>query len=214
MADYLSEEEQLERLKNWWSEHGTTLVVGLVLTVAGVAGWRWYDSTQAQGRQADSELYESYLSAQGESRDALAERLDTERKATTYRVFSLLHRAKEKVGDEDIDSAVALLKAAIDANPGGPLADVVRIRLARLQRQQNDVEAALATLGQVRTLGLRGQVQETKGDMHLAAGEGALAHEAYVAALSEVGDEARRRAILEMKANDAADADPDADPDA
>ena len=57
----------------------------------------------------------------------------------------------------------------------------------------------------MRSSGFRIQVAELKGDIHLARGERALAHESYVAAKSYVqaGDQ---RPVLEMKIADTADA--------
>ena len=65
--------------------------------------------------------------------------------------------------------------------------------------------AALAMLGQVKSIGLRSHVQELKGDIHMARGERALAHEAYSAALAEAGQQATRP-LLKLKVADTADA--------
>ena len=37
MSDYLSDEEQVERLKSWWSENGTFLLASVVVAVLGIA---------------------------------------------------------------------------------------------------------------------------------------------------------------------------------
>ena len=44
MSDYLTDEEQVAKLKSWWDENGVSVIVTLVLVVAGVVGWRWYES--------------------------------------------------------------------------------------------------------------------------------------------------------------------------
>ena len=41
MSDYLSEEEQLERLQSWWKENGTMLLVGVAVVIGGFVGSRW-----------------------------------------------------------------------------------------------------------------------------------------------------------------------------
>ena len=33
MSDYLTDEEQMARLKSWWDENGRSLVIGLVLVI-------------------------------------------------------------------------------------------------------------------------------------------------------------------------------------
>ena len=205
MADYLSEEEQLDRLKTWWRQNGASLMISAALALAAVIGWRWYDGARTDARQAASELYEAYLAAAGQERDALAARLDESAAGTAYQAFSLMHRAKEAVAADEIDAAAALLRQAAAADMPTPLKDLAHMRLARLQHQQGDSEAALATLAAVRSEGARWRAQELKGDIHLAQGGRERAHEAYNSALAEVG-EGQQRPILEMKAHDTAPA--------
>ena len=203
MSDFLSDEEQLERLQTWWRRNGTGLVTGLVLAVAGLAGWRWYDQWATEARQATSGLYESFLAAEGEGRTILAEQLDEASEGTAYQAFTLLHRAREAVEADAIEAAVAYLQRVIDTDSPDSLKDLARIRLARLHQQGGDGVAALAVLAGVRGSGYRGLAQELKGDIHTERGEPSLAHEAYRSAFEEMGGE-RERPILEMKINDTA----------
>ena len=206
MADYLTEEEQLERLKTWWAANGTSLLVGLALAIAGLVGWRWWDASTIAGLEDASDLYETYLAASAEERPALAERVDAEMPDTSYRAFTLLHRAKEAVEQDDIEGGIGLLQQVIDAGVEAPLKDVARIRQARLHQQQGDSETAFAVLGQVGSEGFRWQVEEIKGDIHLALGEREKAHEAYASAQAEA-PEGQELPILEMKVRDTATAD-------
>ena len=61
MSDYLSDEEQVDRIKRWWSENGMIIVVGLVGAIIGVVGWNWYESrseerSAAAWKDLDSQL--------------------------------------------------------------------------------------------------------------------------------------------------------------
>lgn len=206
MSDYLTEEEQLERLKRWWRENGVFLMIGTALVVSGVVGWRWYQASALTGREAASDLYEDYLAASAEERTALAEQVDGGMPGTSYQAFVLLHRANEAMQSGDVEAAIGALGGIVDADVREPLRDVARIRLARLHQQLGDSEAALAVLAEVRGEGFRWQAQELKGDIHLAGGERVKAHDAYASALREAGDELNLP-ILEMKANDTAPAD-------
>ena len=206
MSDYLTEEEQLDRLKRWWRENGVTLMVGAALVVSGVVGWRWYQASAVEGREAASDLYEDYLAAGAEERTALAEQLDAGMPGTSYQAFTLLHRANEAMQSGDVEAAIGALGKILDADVREPLRDVARIRQARLHQQVGNSEAALAVLAEVRGAGFRWQAQELQGDIHLAGGERGRAHEAYSSALREAGDELNLP-ILEMKANDTAPVD-------
>ena len=206
MSDYLSDEEQLDRLKTWWSQNGTGLLAGLALAVAGLVGWRWYDHSTTEAQHVASDLYESFLAAEGEGRMALAEQLDENIEGSAYQAFTLLHRAREAVETDNVEAASAYLQSVIDAGTPDSLKDLARLRLARLHQQGGDSAAALAVLAGVRGSGYRGLAQELKGDIHVEQGEQALAHEAYRSARQEMG-EGSNRPILDIKINDTAPPD-------
>ena len=202
MADYLSDEEQLDRLKNWWQENGTTLIVTVVLAIGGVAGWRWYDSARVTEMQSASETYESFLAATGDARAELAARLGEEYGDSAYASFALLHQAKEAAESGDLEGAIVLLRQ-VTGGAHALIRDIARIRLARLLQEHGDAEAALAVLARITAQGFRAQVLELKGDIHLLQGERALAHEAYVAAAAETR-EGDLRPVLDIKVDDTA----------
>lgn len=205
MSDYLTDEEQLDKLKKWWEENGLMLVGAVVVSVAGVIGWNWYGDRQAETVAASSDLYVDYLRAEGAERQTIEETLASEHPGSVYRVFVLLRTASTEAEDENPEGALAALGEALNLTDDDKLADLIRMRIARLEQELDRSDAALAMLGEVRSTGLRSQVQELKGDIHMSRGERALAHEAYSAALEAAGDEAQRP-LLRLKVSDTADA--------
>lgn len=203
MADYLSDEEQLEKLKSWWRENGVSILGAAALAVAGLLGWRWYDSARVEEMQAASDLYETFLSASGEARAELAARIDAEHPDASYRAFSLLHRASEALAEGDVEGALGSLRALLDAEFHPWLQDLARMRLARLLQEQGDGDAALAALAEVRSPGFGSHALELEGDIHLQRGERELAHEAYVSAFLDL-QEGESRPMLKMKLDDTA----------
>lgn len=205
MSDYLTDEEQIAKLKAWWDENGTGLVVSLILVIGGVVGWRWYDGYRAEQIESASILYEEFLVSEGEVREQFAASIDAQIPDTSYQVFTLLHRAHTAAEEADFATTEALLVRAVAAAPDALLADVARLRLARVLQQGDRSDDALAVLGAIRGEGFRSHVAELKGDIHLTRGETVLAHEAYSAALVELS-EGKVRLMLEMKAADTAGA--------
>ena len=205
MSDYLTDEEQLDKLKKWWEENGLMLVGAVVVAVAGVVGWNWYGQHQADVVAGSSDLYVDYLSAEGAERETIEATLASEYPNSVYRAFIALRSAQAEAENENPEGALAHLNDALALVDDDKLSDVIRIRIARLEQELDRSDAALATLGQVRSIGLRSHVQELKGDIHMARGERALAHEAYSAALEEAGEEAQRP-LLKLKVADTADA--------
>jgi predicted negative regulator of RcsB-dependent stress response len=204
VSDYLTDEEQLARLKSWWDENGISTIVGLVLVVVGVVGWRWYDSYREDAIAKASDLYHEFLASEGVARDTIAQTISSEVAGTAYHALALMHLARDAVASGDYDGADLHLQAAISAAPEPELADIARLRLARVQQQGDRSDAALQTLGAIRGEGFRSHVAELKGDIHLARGERLLAHESYSAGLADETDQ-NRRPILEMKVADTAD---------
>ncbi|MEW8396328.1 MAG: tetratricopeptide repeat protein, partial [Candidatus Thiodiazotropha sp.] len=40
MSEYQTEEEQVEAIKRWWKENGTSVIAGLVIGLGGIFGWQ------------------------------------------------------------------------------------------------------------------------------------------------------------------------------
>lgn len=205
MSDYLTDEEQVAKLKAWWDDNGTSLVVVLILSIGGWFGWQWYDGYRTEQIETASLLYEEFLASEGEDRGRLAASIDELIPATSYQVFTLLHRAHTAAEEADFATTEALLRQAVEAAPDAKLADLARLRLARVLQQGDRSDEALAVLGEIRGEGFRSHVAELTGDIHLTRGENVLAHEAYSAALVELS-EGEARPMLEMKAADTASA--------
>ena len=69
MSDYLSDEEQVERLKSWWSENGSFLLTSVLVVVLGIAGWNYYGSYQEDAGERSSEVLRQYLDADLDQRE-------------------------------------------------------------------------------------------------------------------------------------------------
>lgn len=205
MSEYLSEEEQLAQLRSWWQNNGTALVVGVVLIVAGVVGWRWYQNHIEARVLTTSDLYVEFQAAEGEARDALATQIIEQGAGTAYPSFVLLARADAAIAGGEPAAAEPLLVQARDVASGDVLADTARLRLARVLFELDRSDEALAELGRVRSDGYLALAAELKGDIHLARGERTLAHQSYVAAQSHLAAD-DQRPVLEMKIADTADA--------
>lgn len=202
MADYLSDEERVEWLRNWWSRHGMALVAGIVVAVGGVVGWRWYqDYRQDQAEDASLE-YTEYVTARalgGADASELAADLGEAHEGSTYHVFALLHEAADAVGGEDWERAAALLAAGVDYARDDVLRDLAAVRLARVQRQLGQLDQALGVLGGVLSPGFGVEVAELTGDILLEKGDNAGARDAYQSALDLGPTSDAGQFMLELK---------------
>jgi len=208
VSEYLNDDDRVLALRKWWETNGTLLIVGLVLIIGAVIGWRWYnDYTQARD-EAASATYQRYLeSRQGDAKvaaqDALLTTLDNDFRGSGYRVFTLFYRALDATKAADYPKAIGFLETAVkDADDAG-LRDIARLRLARLQVQSGNPDGGLETLRKVTTSGFRSYVAELKGDILMGQGKKAEAREAYQAAAA-AADPKDPQPVLNMKIVDLA----------
>jgi predicted negative regulator of RcsB-dependent stress response len=54
---YTTEEQQVEVIKNWWKENGTSVIAGTVIGLVGLFGWRYYNEMQQNNQEAASQAY-------------------------------------------------------------------------------------------------------------------------------------------------------------
>ena len=205
MADYLTDEEQAERLKAWWDKNGTSLLIGLVVAIAVVVGWRYYQTYTTDRANAASEAFRSYLEAraQAEPVNDYLETIDNEHEGSTYHVFTLLYRAADQVQEQDWEEALALLERAVELADERNLKDSARYRAAKVLYELDRLDRCAARLAEITSPGLRAQVAELSGDVAFAQGDIGTAREAYQAAVDAARSDPRNvlpgAGLMELK---------------
>ncbi len=203
MSEYLSDEEQLARLKSWWDEYGTTVIVSLVIAVGGIVGWRVYDGYAGGQVEAASAEYIAYQTADAGTQAELAQAIAESYPGSAYHTLVLFDQAKQALAAGDAAAAASSLQEVVGQSDDALLVDLARVRLAKLQHELDRTDEALANLAAIRHKGYRAWALEAKGDIHMSRDEVALAHEAYAAAQQSLqpGEE---RPLLKMKLDNAA----------
>jgi predicted negative regulator of RcsB-dependent stress response len=192
-----SDEEQIERIRDWWSEHGRTVIAGAVLGVAGLVGWQgwasWQSNQTAAAAVAFAEL-EQMVATGSEDVVERARTVATEHDAGSYAVLAWLIGAGAAVEGGDLETAETyLLQAREQAAGEAQLLASVDLRLARVRWARGEHEAALAGLDAA-PAGFEALFAELRGDIHADQGDLAAARTAYDEA-AELGG----NALLEMK---------------
>ncbi len=186
MNDYVTDDEQVEKIKQWWKENGSSVIAGLVIGVGGLFGWRyWVDYRDNQAAQA-SEHFERMVQAieQGQDAKAIEEAnaiLD-DYGSTAYAAMAQLALARAHVDQAQYDEAAAALQALIDSKPDRAIEMVARKRLASVRLQQQRFDDALATLEIEFPQPFAAGFEELRGDALAAKGDTAAAREAYTRA--------------------------------
>jgi len=208
VSEYLTDDDRVMIIRKWWDANGMTLIVTVVLAIAAVVGWRWYNNYIEARDLAASAVYQQYLEARqrGAKPDEVAgilATMDKDHGSSSYRTFTLFYRAYDAVGSDDLPKATQYLETAVKDAGDAQLRDIARLRLARLEVQVKNYDAALATLRAVSGEGFRSYAAELKGDILLDQGKRDEALQAYRAAKA-AADPGEPQPVLEMKIVDLA----------
>ncbi|ERS13524.1 YfgM family protein [Alloalcanivorax xenomutans] len=196
MADYIrDEEEQAERLRNWWQKNGVATVVVIVLAVGSMIGWRQWQQHQSVEAGKASGLYEKMIGAMptgaGDGDAGVvktnAEALIDQFAGSSYAGYAHLALAKLAVQDGDLDEAASQLRLVVDKPATKELEHVARLRLVRVLIAQNELDAAGKELGRTWPEAMQGQALELKGDVAKARQQWDEARNAYASALEAMG---------------------------
>ena len=204
MATYdLDEQERLDELKAWWKRWGNLTMFGLAVVIAVAAGWRyWQNHTATQSLEAAT-VYER-LTQSLAANDAKAAReagglLIEEYKGTAYAPRAALLLAKLNVGAKDLKGAQIHLEWAVANSKEPAIKDLARLRLAAVQLDQKQYDAALKTLSATHSDAFAFRFNDLKGDVLLAQGKSSEAREAYQAAFGKMAEDNPYRNIVELK---------------
>jgi predicted negative regulator of RcsB-dependent stress response len=205
MSHY-EDEAQVEQLRRWWRENWMALAGGLVLGLAGIFGWQWWqERTTAHGEQA-SRAYEDLRKTEADKVDRQAElgkKLRADFGDTPYAFQGALLIAQRAVERSDWDAARDNLDwvAAHADDPG--LKKIARLRLARVLWQQKKADEALAQLEVADDDAFAPLYQELRGDIQRSKGDAAAARTAYEKAL-QLGPAPASKQQLQRKLEDLA----------
>ncbi len=216
MDDLLSEKEQIEQMRAWWSEYGRYVIAGVVIAVGLLFGFNQYNQSKLEAQVGASELYESlagYVSdGDTEAAEAAASELAANYGNTSYAAQAKLAMARlymDKNRDED---AARVLRELLGIRGNAELKLVGKLRLARILLYQDQAEAVVDLVSGHDSPAFAALFDEVLGDAYAALGRYDEAGEAYRAALAEQGQSPTiDRRLVQMKLADLPD--PAAAPD-
>lgn len=190
---YSSEEEQIEAIKKWWRENGTAVMVGVVVGFGALFGWQGWQKYKISQAESASAVYINVMNALSagagkpdslKSIEASVNDLQKDYADTPYASLASLAGAKVAVQSDDLATAKSRLQWVIDNANQPELADVARLRLARIHLIASEWDAAAKLLNRHYPESFSATVNEMLGDMHAAQGNASEALEAYNRALS------------------------------
>jgi predicted negative regulator of RcsB-dependent stress response len=206
-----TEEEQVQAIKDWWKNNGTSLLIGIAVALAIVFGWQAWQNHQMQQRTEAASQFADLINAYSDESDEnraetvayMAKTLREEYTDSAFAIYGMLMLARQQIMEQnDAEAAIESLSWAQEkAGESGALALVIRNRLARAHFAAEQYDQALSIIGNVGEAGSFSAIfTELKGDILLAQGDRDGAREAYLAARQQ--NPQGRSGILELKLSD------------
>lgn len=231
MADerklHFANDPQLDRVREWWQQHGRPIIGGLSLGLLAVAGFNyWQHHQQTRGEDASIlfERLQAEIETAGEAEaeveadtdaetetdtdtdtkatpavETIAEELMSAYGATPYAAHAAFALAKFAVEDGDLAAAARALRWTLNNSQDNTLLHIARLRLASVLLSQDETDEALSMLNEADPEGFVARYDELIGDALLQQGEVAAAREAYQRSLEQLSPSADEHALLKLK---------------
>ncbi|HEU0153619.1 MAG TPA: tetratricopeptide repeat protein [Arenimonas sp.] len=220
--DQIDEYEQGERVRAWLRNNGSSLIGGVALGLACLAGWQWWQGQQANEKVQAAIEFRAFNKALDADEVAKAEAhataLAQDHPDTVYPALAALRRAEALHAEGKDDEAVAVLDTVARDGLDPMLFELAQLRAARLQLIAGKPAEALERLAamtpaapaaeadadaDVPVVAFPSVAAEIRGDAEMALGRRDAARTAYEQALATLDLAAPTRSIVEMKLTDA-----------
>ena len=202
MEVYSNENEQVDALRRFFANNGKALAVGVVIGIAALGGWRYWSSHQQDSAKTVSAEYQKVTRAMQAGKPETLEAVNTfaSENSNTYGALAALDLAKQYVDSNQLDKAATLLQNGLKDTKDANLQAVINLRLARIQLQQNQADAALKTLDSVKGDGRTAIVADIRGEALLSKGDKQGARDAWSKGVESDASPALKQ-MMQMKMN-------------
>ena len=189
MDDLLSEKEQIDKIRAWWSDYGWYVIGGVVLGATILFGINYYQTQKVDAEIAASALYdeltEQVTSGDLQAAEATVAELDGDYGNSAYAAQSKLAIARLYMDKNRDQDAAEALNELLAMNEFEHLQHVARVRLAKVLLYQGKPEEVLTLLDGQENAAFAARYAEELGDAYVALGRYDEARASYQAALGE-----------------------------
>ncbi|MFL7770687.1 YfgM family protein [Proteus terrae] len=202
MEVYSTENEQVDAIKQFFKNYGLTIVLAAVIGFGGVFGWKYWQSHQTNRLQESAGAFATVSEALAKPTPeniALAEKFVTDTN-NIYGALASLELAQIAIDANDLVNGERHLTNAVAKVKNDAFADMLNLRLARVQLALDKTDVALVSLEQVKGKAWNGMKNYIRGDVLAKKGDNAGAATAYRSALTDENAGAIR-SLVELKLN-------------
>lgn len=113
-----TEEEQVQAIKDWWKNNGTSLLIGIAVALAIVFGWQAWQNHQMQQRTEAASQFADLINAYSDESDEnraetvayMAKTLREEYTDSAFAIYGMLMLARQQIMEQnDAEAAIESL---------------------------------------------------------------------------------------------------------
>jgi predicted negative regulator of RcsB-dependent stress response len=181
---YTTEEQQVEAIKKWWRDNGKAVVIGAVVGLGVLYGWRYYQAHVTESKEQASQQYVQALSGLDKGETAALENVVKSEDHEGYRALAAMQLAKKLVEQGELAQASEQLRQASAWVKDDAIHGLIATRLARIEAELGNYDTAVTELDSVKAPSWHAKVEEIRGDIMLLKGDKDAARSAYAASLA------------------------------
>ena len=204
--EYLTDDEQLEAVKQLAVEYAPWLIGGVLVGAAVFFGMRYYQSyTNERAFKAAAQFSAMTAALQGNDHTKsrqIADGIIKDYASSPYADQAQLTLARLDVDEGQMDKAAAPLTQVMNESKDSQLRQIARLRLARVQIGQGKSDEAISTLAEPMSAAFGARYHEVRGDAYYAKKDISAARTEYQAALAAADAGGINPALLELKIQD------------
>jgi predicted negative regulator of RcsB-dependent stress response len=204
--EYLTDDEQLEAVKQMAVEYAPWLIGGMLVGAAVFFGIRYYQSyTNERAFKASAQFSAMTTALQTNDRARsrqIADGLIKDYGSSPYADQAQLTLARLDVDEGQLDKAAAPLTQVMNESKDTELRQIARLRLARVQIGQGKSDEAIKTLTEPMSAAFSARYHEVRGDAYYSKKDMPAARTEYQAALAAADASGINPALLELKIQD------------
>jgi predicted negative regulator of RcsB-dependent stress response len=172
MEQYETDEQRGEAFKEWLMKNVPIIVLGIVIGLGGVYGYKYYMSTQLEAASKAGDVFYKILQATEQNDIAKASELvksiDDDKNASGYLGLSQLALSKLALSSHKTEQGITFLENLINSDADASLKALAQYRIARIYFDQNNDAKSLDILSKLTDSGFQGLRKELEGDIYLS----------------------------------------------
>lgn len=203
MSVYKTEEEQIDDLKRWIKSYGPSVLMGIVLAIVLLYGWRYWQSYKHERAVKASIFYQQAVDAYQTKHTDLLEKsikkLQDKYPKSPYASYAVFLQVKAAVDQQKYEEAESGLNWIIHHNRDNNIKAIAKLRLGSVQTVNHQETTAIKTLESIDNPAFKGLADIKIADAYLALGDIKQAKINYEAASKLLPDAGNTMPTLAVK---------------